>query len=288
MLGLSIKPLRVWIIMFLSITGFVLVSALIFRAGPARTYLPLTPLICITAACVVVSLDEFIMNKAGKKLGVVFFIMAGLIPVLGFSANLDSWEPPDWKMVFTKIKDLPGNYYLVYPLNESYPLWFNNKPGIIKDIYARAMNISGNSFFVSVSNNGEIQGKRADESQLWIKPPATAQKIDFGYKDLQGLVYRLKKPVQDIKPEKKVIVAYIPIQEQQSANIIREFLWRDPQNEWLLLNEWLNCPFNQNGKPFIAYVMISEKNQYRPSDLNTIEEKNPGKVLFFYLDNFNP
>lgn len=282
--GLFVKPLRIWIIMFLSVAGFVLASALIFKAGPARAYLPLAPLACIAAACAVTGLGKLIMEKTGSKIKYAFFALAGLIPILGLSASLDFWTPPDWKMVYNKIKDLPLNYYLVYPLNESYPLWFNNKPAIIKDIYNRAMNISENSFFVSISNNGAIQGKRADGSQLWIRPQPASLIIDPGYKDLQGNVYRLKRPRPEVKPCGKLIVAYIAIQDRQDANELRDFLWKDSQNEWLLLNEWLNCPFNRNGKQFITYVMISEKNQYSPSDLNTFEEKNHGKIHFFYLD----
>ena len=284
--GLAFKSLRIWIIMFLSITGFVLVSALIFKAGPARTYLPLTPLICITAAGVVAGLGKLIMDKTDKKIGYAFFVMTGLMPILSLPANLDFWEPPDWKVVFNKIKELPANYYFVYPLNESYPLWFNNKPDIIKDIYIRAGNVSGNSFFVSVSSNAAIQGKRADGSQLWIKLSETSQIIDLGYKNLQSHVYRLRRPQMRAKACGKIIVAYISIQEQQSANALRELLWKDPQNEWLLLNEWLNCPFSRSGKQFIAYFMVSEKNHYAPSDLNAIEENSRGQVHFFYLDSF--
>jgi hypothetical protein len=143
------------------------------------------------------------------------------------------------------------------------------------------------SFFVGVGTTAAFQGKKADTSQYWITPKLVHRVINLEYKNLCGYVYCLKKPVQGIVLPEKIIVARIPIQERNNANAIRDFLWKDQQNEWLLLNEWLNCPFVQNGKQFIAYVMISEKNSYSSSDLNAIEEKSGGKVQFFYLDSAN-
>lgn len=285
--GLIAKSLRSWILMLLCITSFVLASAIIFKAGPERAYLPLAPLLDIVAACVVAELANVLLRKQKKIFGTGFCLMSGLIPIVSFSHNFDFWEPPDSKIIFAKVKNFPNNYNLLYPLNESYPLWFNNKPDIIKNAYIRLMHMTRDSFFVSIGKTAAFQGKRADASQCWIPPKLVHRVINLEYKNLCGYVYRLKKPVQGMELSKKIMVARIPIQERNTANTIREFLWKDPHNEWLLLNEWLNCPFVQNGKQFIAYVMISEKNSYSPSDLNAIETQSGGKVQFFYLDEVN-
>lgn len=265
---------------------FSFVSIIFAKGGPPRAYLPILPLMFISAACGISIISKALLHvlkyEDDNSIFTLSCICAALAIVPAMYAN--KWAPIDWFKSFESIKKISQDKMVIYRACETFPLAYNINGKVYIDNFSRISKIRSDQkiIFVDIPDqtiNGSNQ--RGDEKAYKITEKGKAVRIG----DLPSTVYILKKITPQSNIKNKTLLAVIPFILLQQKNAIMKYLFTMPNSKWLLLNCFLTVSETRRGQKYSSATMAYPNNhKLSVKQLLAIEYKSKGKLRFYIVE----
>ena len=218
--------------------ALILGSAAVFRAGPARAYLPL---------CAVVALGcgrgtQLALRRTecrGRFYAAGAALLAVLLGYYGYVQLAPKWAVADYWGWFNAARLEPETTLVVFPASEGYPLSWNNRPELFEDYLRRLVCAApGERSLLLFSGPGRINGMKTDGSETEMPLPFPGRAETLGGRTAYH--YRLVPATETPEPGEPLLAVVPPIPERNLRLLI------DGLNgvgaSFLSLNPFFNLP----------------------------------------------
>ena len=285
LIGILIKKRNVNYITLsiLLIFAFVILSALVLKAGPARVYLSFVPIFIVGAsASLYYLIDLFIKNK--KLLYILYLFLGISFAITTFFKEIKNWTPVDFRKTFNLFcESMPKNCFISFPATSGYPASYDNSFGLIEN--CQRTPFSENQYIATCMTGNYFEGLDPKGQVSKIKTSLKPCKINMNNQLLY--MYRLRPVKEDILLENKIIIMSLPIGEYEDINSFSSYLVENLKYEnIIILNSWFRCFPLYYGKDNIkltAAVFVIDKIALEATQLLSIQKRSGDKVRFYYL-----
>lgn len=213
------------------------------KCGPERVYSPMIAVVLFGAARGL----EVIAARL-HKIKSINLIMTLILcaPLIMLQTEISRISPPDWGYFVTQIeKNLPKNWYAVYPAGDTYPIYVNYKEAAL-NLAVRTEKELIMAAFISPEKQ-KISCLAEDNSEKTLMLPAPA--VDFPMKSTFNVNYHLSAyhlaPLdKQIFRKKSSLVAFIVFMPKQQYFAVRRLLYKN--DECYIFNAFFNQDFIDN------------------------------------------
>ncbi len=254
---------------------FTLASALFFKAGPPRVYLPLIPIICFAGSYGAYLLLESFKNKISLILKTVFILVSFLYLFLQIPYEHKNWFAIDWQKIYNFLsRSLPYNYYIYLPATAGYPAGYHNNYGVIENV----KRTPAKNGFVVVLQEG-ISSKPKEVTFTGINP------ISY---DAEEILISQENPFKTIEFSESncsaILLSIIPVDQTDTIeNATFMTIFPDPrlkynirQNIAIVINVWLNLKDRPS-------TILLKKNSMSKDEMVQLEKQSNGHIRFFNI-----
>ncbi len=279
-----LRPLRATANLgILTLVSSAMIMAVIFSAGPPRSYMPLIPFMLTAVA---IAVKDIAGRFSGKGITARNCCWSAIILIgLGSAWWSLPWFAPDWKEEFKYVrKNIPSNTYVCYPANATYPLMWNTRPQIFLDTASRTENILRNGgIFIQLGTPGNISVMDIDgaEKKLICK----VKSIRMKFLQTAGEAYALSPASQSALDIKDIIFAVIGPDVESKVVEVKNALLTQPTG-WHVVNPWLTTTIQKNNgsKDVLQYSTLAKYNDGMTSAAyKELEDNCKGMVKFYVL-----
>jgi len=223
-------------------------AAVVFNAGPVRTYLPLAAATVLLSGAGVAQLRRR-FPAYGKIILLVF-------TVLTLAALVSAYrEPhPDWYAMQETTQQLPPEILVLFPANDSRPLAWNNAPDSYREQLRRIAPLPPGHrkrSLLVVSRDGTLTGYAPNGSESPVAIAAEGVPVKFDA--MQGTLYGLEE-LDGPPAVGDTVVAFIrPLPEAEAQKLLHR-LSSALQKNFLSFNVWLCTSVTEGGTVYRYYV----------------------------------
>ena len=274
--GLGFRRCR-WL---LAATLLVLASALIFRAGPPRAYLPLVLPGSLLAA---VGIDWLLRRlRANRRLQTALGAVLVLGVFVAFRQGVVQQRNPDWRAWFRSAASLPPGMLTVFPANASQPVAWNSRPESYRDFFRRlSYRGEGERAVVLVGCRGLNGTDRYGGERVQLLPDDGREALQIGA--LEGYCYRLRE-LSGPPDEGHAVLALITPAPTAEANRAARLVTGLGGGEWLLLNVWFVAPLQLPQGEFRGYLLGTRWEAGWKWNPDAALTEVPGRIRFYQLE----
>ena len=243
-IGLFLKNLKIFYLSFsaLCTCAFIIFSTFFIKAGPARVYIPIIPMLIFVGSGSLFYLLKNIFPK--KRIAISLFFIIGMSWIVSsFWGNLQAWTPPQYRKTYNLLcKNLPINTFIVFPAGHGYPASFNNKFGLVQN-HLRIPH-SNNSAIAIYPASNFIDGINKKSQVSKIKIPESIKHKNYSVKNSKLYIYKLAKLQRNTTLKNKVIIAVLNEGRSKDINHFVYALMNELNENWIMLNSWFKVQFS--------------------------------------------
>ncbi|MCF7791738.1 MAG: glycosyltransferase family 39 protein [Victivallales bacterium] len=281
--GLFLKRTRFVCFGALLIYIFILFTAVLFKSGPNRVYLPLIPVFIVSSCGSFFYYMKILVNN--KKILSFVVVAVSLLWVSNvFPKQLKKWTPPDFKKIYNVLcKNLPKNYYISFPAGDGLPASYKNMYSITQN-YIRLPSYK-TQYIAVYETKGFIEGINI-KGNIGKIVLSDSYKI-FKHKGNKLFVYKLKQLKKiDGDINKKIIFASFPLNLKSSVDLVKYNLIKNLRyNKVIILNSWFRYPVtSKDNKVLSGALLVFTGLDLKAKHLEYIQKKTKNIVKFYYLN----
>lgn len=260
--------------MILATSGLVLLSAVVLKAGPARVYLPLLPLLAFAFG--IVFDDLLARSEKLRPYGKLLLVALCAGGVFLSNKQYQEWSDPDLGTAFLELKErIKQEIYVVYRPTDAYVLLNIFGDEIVKDNLAR---MNAPRLLMLFHDNGIGCMGIADNNTHALPVSIPASESGTLKSGLPYWIYILRKVRTAEKLEGKNVICIV------TGTNLPAIL--DP-NSWLMKNfKVVNFFFTKElfiKKMPIINVFAAHSPSLTVEEMERLELENPSKIRFYVV-----
>lgn len=205
--------------LMLLFSALVIASAALFRAGPARVYLPLAVVVALGCGRGAQRILFRFNARYGRAFAYAGAAMVMLLGYYGYDQLTEKWEAPDYWQWFRDARNEPVSTLVVFPATAGYPLEWNNRPELLKDYFGRLLcDAAGERTLLVFSGAGKINGITEEGSEVERELPFPGRPGTVGGREAH--FYRLVPLSEAPAAGTPLLIVQPPIPEQKLQVVI--------------------------------------------------------------------